>query len=131
MLLCSPLLFLFGAIILYLDHDPMFVLCLIMFIAGIVGIIISLKKNLNEYKQINLESSDFMKRFDVSSSNQVESRYLITPTFMQRLMDLKTSFGTETIKCSFFDHKNRCLCVNSLQTKRETDVEPIRIVQQS
>ena len=101
-LLVSPLFFLFGAIILYLEHDPMSVLSLLMFIAGIVAIIISLKKNLNEYKQINLESSDFMKRFDVSSSDQVESRYLVTPTFMQRLMDLKTSFGTKTIKCSFF-----------------------------
>lgn len=106
-LLFSLPFFLCCTIFFYLNHAPEFAIGLIMVMIAIAVIIVSFEKKLNEYeeyKQINFESEDFMKRFDVSSSDQVESRYLITPTFMQRLMDLKTSFGNKTIKCSFFDN---------------------------
>ncbi len=56
-----------------------------------------------KYQKIKLEDADFEKLYNVSSKNQVEARYLLTPTFMDRLKSLETSFGTKGIKCSFFD----------------------------
>jgi len=40
------------------------------------------------YKPVNLEYSKFEDLFEVYGSDQVESRYLLTPSFMQRLVDL-------------------------------------------
>ena len=65
--------------------------------------IIFLWKPKDKFKKVILEDPEFMKRFNVYSSDQVEARYLITPSFMRRFMDLKTSFGAKTIKCSFFN----------------------------
>ena len=60
-------------------------------------------KDKKSFDNVTLEDPKFMKRFNVYSSDQVEARYLITTSFMQRFMDLKTSFGARTIKCSFFN----------------------------
>lgn len=68
----------------------------------IVVIIFNLNK---KRKQINLEDVNFAKKFKVSSEDEVESRYLITPAFMERFLNLTTSFGTRKIKCAFFDNK--------------------------
>lgn len=54
---------------------------------------------------VKLEDLNFDKRFSVYSQNQIEARYLITPSFMERLNNLRTSFGTKKIKCAFFDDK--------------------------
>jgi len=53
--------------------------------------------------RVNLEDPCFSKRFDVFSSDQIEARYLITTSFMERFYNLKTTFGANKIKCSFFD----------------------------
>ncbi|MAM95997.1 DUF3137 domain-containing protein [Parvibaculum sp.] len=39
-------------------------------------------------ERVHLEDPRFEKRFDVFSSDQVEARYLLTPAFMERLMQL-------------------------------------------
>lgn len=54
---------------------------------------------------VKLEDLNFDKRFSVYSQNQIEARYLITPSFMERLNNLRTAFGTKKIKCAFFDDK--------------------------
>ena len=51
---------------------------------------------------ISLEDSNFLKKYKVYSSDQVEARYLVTPSFMERFKNLQTAFGTKGIKCSFF-----------------------------
>ena len=56
-------------------------------------------------KEVNLEDVEFDKRFQVASEDQVEARYLVTPAFMDRLKGLQTGFGTEKIKCAFFEDK--------------------------
>lgn len=56
-------------------------------------------------QNVTLEDLNFDKRFSVYSSNQIEARYLITPSFMERLNNLRTSFGTKKIKCAFFDDR--------------------------
>lgn len=48
-----------------------------------------------------LEDPKFCKKFNVYSSNQVEARYLITNTFMERFQNLNTSFAAKKAKCSF------------------------------
>lgn len=54
---------------------------------------------------IKLEDTDFNKKFTVQSSDQIEARYIMTPAFMERLKNIQTTFGTQNIKCSFFDDK--------------------------
>ncbi len=54
---------------------------------------------------VKLEDLNFDKRFSVYSQNQIEARYLITPSFMERLNNLRTAFGTKKIKCAFFDDR--------------------------
>lgn len=61
------------------------------------------KKQLQSSK---LEDISFDKRFNVHTKDQVEARYLLTTSFMDRLKSLETAFGSSNkIKCSFFDDK--------------------------
>lgn len=39
------------------------------------------------------ENPDFKREFIVKSSDQVEARYLITPSMMERLIEMKRRFG--------------------------------------
>lgn len=71
----------------------------LMFIASITLLFFV---NKNKMQSVKLEDTDFLKRFDVFTQNQVEARYIIIPAFMERLKSLETSFGTMGIKCSFF-----------------------------
>jgi len=54
-------------------------------------------------EQIKLEDPRFEKVFEVYSTDQVEARYLLTPAFMDRLVDLAAKFRSDSIQASFFD----------------------------
>ena len=54
-----------------------------------------------QLKDVKTEDIMFDKRFCLYSQDNVEARYLVTPTFMERMKALKTAFGTNSIKCSF------------------------------
>ncbi len=71
-------------------------------ISGIVFTIMAYKL-LDKRKKVKLEDVSFDKRFYINSEDEIEARYLITPTFMDRLQNLQTAFGTRNIKCSFQD----------------------------
>lgn len=58
-------------------------------------------------ERVHLEDSDFEKEFTVHSNDQVEARYLLTPTFMERLIKLSALFSNK-IQCSFYN-KNSLL----------------------
>ena len=60
-----------------------------------------LKSKTSTLQTVRLEDPEFEDQFEVYSNNQVEARYLLTPSFMQRLLDLKTTFGGKKIECSF------------------------------
>lgn len=45
----------------------------------------------------------FEKKFDVFTDDEVEARYLITPSFMERLNNMKTAFEAYAISCAFYD----------------------------
>ncbi len=94
----------FGA--LFLDVFPSsFLAFTVPFVIPIILLIIAIilpKKN--KMQKVKLEDWDFDKRFDVLSTSQVEARYLITPSFMERLKSLETAFGAKNLKCSFFEY---------------------------
>lgn len=49
-----------------------------------------------------LEDAEFNKKFDVYTNDEVDARYLITPSFMERLKNMKTAFKANSISCAFF-----------------------------
>ena len=52
-----------------------------------------------------LEDSRFEKIFDVFTNDEVEARYLLTPTFMERLTKIKKTFMAAQISCAFYMNK--------------------------
>jgi len=57
------------------------------------------------YETVKLEDPEFERIFEVYSTDQVEARYLLTPSFMERLIELKTLFRGSAIQGSFFQNK--------------------------
>ncbi len=49
-----------------------------------------------------LEDVEFNKKFDVYTNDEVDARYLITPTFMERLKNMKTAFRANNVSCAFY-----------------------------
>ena len=54
-------------------------------------------------EKVNLEDPRFEEDFEVYSSNQIEARYLLTPSFMERLQGLSDLFGGADIQASFYN----------------------------
>jgi hypothetical protein len=57
-----------------------------------------------QLEKVKLESPEFEDEFDVYSTDQVESRYLLSPALMERMVNLKTKMGCE-LQFSFVDTK--------------------------
>jgi len=62
------------------------------------------------FEKVTLEYEKFNKKYDVwvekhpiSGSGQVEARYLLNTAFMERLMQIQTSFKVNKMCCSVFD----------------------------
>lgn len=53
--------------------------------------------------RVGLADPKFEKAFEAFGSDQVEARYLLTPTFMQRLMDLEEVFNGRKLRAAFTD----------------------------
>ena len=61
-------------------------------------------KNFNvDMQKIELEDVEFEKEFDVYAHDQVEARYLITPSFIERFKALKKVYDSKDIRASFLD----------------------------
>lgn len=73
---------------------------LLFFAAG--AIISKSKKKVEVLNEIKLEDPEFNKKYKAYSSDEVEGRYLITPSFMDRFNNIKTAFGAKGVKCSFY-----------------------------
>jgi hypothetical protein len=58
--------------------------------------------DLSGLERVELEDPDFEKLFEVYSSNQIEARYLLTTSFMERLKKLGHFFGSKKIEASFY-----------------------------
>ncbi len=78
----------------------------ILIIVGVIFLaLFFIRKDREILNEIKLEDPEFEKRYKAYSSDEIEGRYLITPTFMERFRTLHTSFGTTKAKCSFYGNK--------------------------
>ena len=55
-------------------------------------------------ERVSLESPEFEKLYEVHSNDQIEARYLLTPTFMERLVELARLFR-HTPQLAFVDNR--------------------------
>ncbi len=53
--------------------------------------------------RVKLEDPDFEDEFEVHSTDQVEARYLLTPTFMERLLGFSRRPGVKRLQLAFKD----------------------------
>lgn len=61
--------------------------------------------NSKTYQEIKLEDPEFSKEYFVDANDQIESRYLLTTSFMERFKNLKRAFGGKSIQASFQNNK--------------------------
>ena len=73
----------------------------IFIIISLIAAIIGAKK----FKKVKLEDVIFDKDYTVASEDQVEARYLVTPSFMERFKNLKKAYNSKNIKCALFDNQ--------------------------
>lgn len=64
-----------------------------------------------QMEKVELEDPEFNKHYHVFSQDQVEARYLLTPSFMERFKNLKEIYKTNHIRASF--QKNSVLIAMS------------------
>jgi hypothetical protein len=60
--------------------------------------------DLKDLEKVSLEDPEFEKMFEVYSNNQIEARYLLTTSFMERLKGLSHFFQAKKIEASFRDN---------------------------
>lgn len=69
-------------------------------------------------QKVTLEDSKFEGEFDIFSSNQVESRYLLTPAFMERFLKLKGVLRSPQIEAAFLNN-NLILKISLMENRFE------------
>lgn len=69
-------------------------------------------------ERVTLEDPVFEKQFQVYSSDQVEARYLLTPSFMQRLLDIRDVFPDAQIQAAF-ERSSLYLAIDTKPSSRE------------
>lgn len=115
----NPLLvFLFGfpltavAFISVKTFDLEFALRFFGVIAGVVCLCTALvylfysfKNRKKAKKQIILEGISFLRQWNVTATDQIKARYILTPSFMEKMLNIKKLFHGKHIDFSFFDDK--------------------------
>ena len=74
-------------------------------IIGISYLIIRKKYPRKATEKVALEGLPFMRRWRVLTSDQVEARYILTPVFMEKMLEVKRFFKGNNIDFSFFNNK--------------------------
>lgn len=69
-------------------------------------------------ERVTLEDPVFEKQFQVYSSDQVEARYLLTPSFMQRLLDIRNVFPEAEIQAAF-ESSSLYLAIDTKSSSRD------------
>ncbi len=57
------------------------------------------------FESVRLESVDFHKKYTVYSTDQIEARYILTSSMIERLLNLEFTFRAKYIRGSFKDNK--------------------------
>lgn len=65
---------------------------------------LKMSQSRNDMEKVTLEDVEFEKLFEVYSSNQIEARYLLTTSFMERLKKLFDFFGADKVEGSFYNN---------------------------
>lgn len=55
----------------------------------------------NKEPRVKLEDPVFEKAFEVFGTDQIEARFLLTPDFMERLVNLEKTFKGKQLRCAF------------------------------
>lgn len=58
----------------------------------------------SDMEKTELEDPEFNKMFDVFTEDEVEARYILTTSFMERLKNLKEVYKAKDIRASFLDN---------------------------
>ena len=61
--------------------------------------------NKKVYQEVKLEDPEFSRKYFVYATDQIESRFLLTTSFMERFKNIKNTFGGTHIQASFNDNK--------------------------
>lgn len=69
--------------------------------AGIFNGLIKLGQKFSRHERVALEDPVFEKAFEVYSTDQIEARYILTPDFMERLLNLEKAFHGKQLRCAF------------------------------
>jgi len=75
-------------------------------------------------ERIKLEDPDFERQYEVYGSDQVESRYLLTPAFMERLKKLNDSVGAQGMECAFYQNRLLVLMKHNKAMSSDGLLEP-------
>lgn len=70
-------------------------------------------------ERVHLEDPVFEEHFNVYSTDQVEARYLLTPRFMERLMDLAAHFDENSRISVAFTDNDLLVCLRSAKDRFE------------
>lgn len=57
------------------------------------------------YEEVKLEDPEFSKQYYVDSNDQIEARYLLTTSFMERYKNIQKVFNAKLVEASFKDSK--------------------------
>jgi hypothetical protein len=60
-------------------------------------------QNFHDLQRVELEDPEFEKMFQVYSTNQIEARYLLTTSFMERIKQLTNFLGGKSVEASFYE----------------------------
>lgn len=78
---------------------------IVLGVYGLIYIFYRRKNPLKATQKVVLEGLPFLKNWRVLTDNQVEARYLLTPVFMEKMLEIKRLFHGKHIDFSFFDRK--------------------------
>lgn len=67
------------------------------------------------YEEVKLEDPEFSKMYFVDGSDQIESRYILTTSFMERFKNIKNAFRASQMEASIKDSK----ILIAISTKRD------------
>lgn len=59
----------------------------------------------SKFEEVKLEDPEFMEKYKIYSTNQVEARYVLTTAFIDRFKNMKVAFKAKYIRASFKDGK--------------------------
>lgn len=60
------------------------------------------KSPLPSLKRTELEDVEFEKKYDVFTNDPVDARYVLTPTFMDKIKNIEVAFSCKKIRCAFY-----------------------------